>query len=202
MTDTLLLWVSDYGLVVIFAATLLSCLALPIPASLIMMAGGAFAASDDLPLAGVMLAALSGALAGDGFGFWLARRGGGQRLWQRLERAPQAAGLMRRARDLLTRRGGWAVYLTRWLFSPLGPYVNLLAGASDMGWRRFALADLAGEATWVAVYVSLGYAFAARIEDISGLLGNLIGGLTAAMVAAGLARALWIELKKPRRKGL
>ncbi|MDZ4134197.1 MAG: DedA family protein [Paracoccaceae bacterium] len=191
MTDALLLLVSDYGAVMIFAATLLSCFALPVPSSLMMMAGGTFAASGDLVLWEVCVAALTGALMGDQTGYWVGRRGGGAAVWKRLMQRQQTARLLGQAEALVVARGGVAVFLTRWLFSPLGPYVNLVAGATGMRWRRFALADLAGEITWVGVYVALGYAFSTHIEQVSDTLGNVIGALTAGVVTLLLGRALW-----------
>jgi membrane-associated protein len=191
MTDMLLLWVSDYGLAVIAIATLLSCFAIPLPSSLMMMAGGAFAASGDLVLWQVCAAAFTGAVLGDTTGYWAARRLGGDRLWARLRRRRSTARLLNQAEDLLDRRGGLAVYLTRWLFSPLGPYVNLIAGATRLSWPRFFIADLAGEATWVTVYVTLGYAFGNQIEELSDTLGALIGAMTAGMLTLLLGRMLW-----------
>lgn len=198
MTDLLLLWVSDYGLLVITLATLLSCFALPMPSSLMMMAGGAFAAAGDLVLWQVTVAAFAGAMAGDQTGYFLARHHGGDRLWAWLRRRPASARLLAQAEGLLQRRGGWAVYLTRWLFSPLGPYVNLIAGATRMPWRRFVLADLAGEVTWVSLYVTLGYVFGTQIEELSNTLGNVIGALTAGMVTLLLGRALWHQRRASR----
>lgn len=197
MTDLLLLWVSDYGLLVISIATLLSCFALPMPSSLMMMAGGAFAASGDLVLWQVCLGAFLGAMIGDQTGYFLARRFGGDRLWAWLGQRRSSARLLAQAEALLDKRGGWAVYLTRWLFSPLGPYINLLAGATRMTWPRFLLADILGEMTWVTVYVTLGYVFGNQIEELSDTLGNVIGALTAGMVTVLLGRALW-QHRKPR----
>lgn len=197
MTDILLLWVSDYGLLVITLATLLSCFALPMPSSLMMMAGGAFAAAGDLVLWQVCLAAFVGAMTGDLTGYSMARRYGGDGLWARLRQRRASARLLDQAESLLQRRGGWAVYLTRWLFSPLGPYVNLIAGATRMPWRRFVLADLAGEATWVSVYVTLGYVFGTQIEELSDTLGNVIGALTAGVMTLLLGRALWRQRHLP-----
>ncbi len=198
MTDTLLLLVSDYGLLVISLATLLSCFALPMPSSLMMMAGGAFAAAGDLVLWQVCLAAFVGAVAGDQTGYVIARHWGGERLWGWLRSRRASARLLSQAEALLEKRGGWAVYLTRWLFSPLGPYVNLIAGATRMPWRRFALADLAGEVTWVTVYVTLGYVFGTQIEELSDTLGSVIGALTAGMVTLLLGRALWAQRRSAR----
>jgi membrane protein DedA with SNARE-associated domain len=197
MTDLLLLWVSDYGLLVISLATLLSCFALPMPSSLMMMAGGAFAATGDLVLWQVCTGAFIGALIGDQTGYFVARRYGGDRLWAWLRQKRSSARLLAQAETLLDRRGGWAVYLTRWLFSPLGPYINVLAGATRMPWRRFVIADVLGEATWVTVYVTLGYVFGTQIEELSNTLGNVIGALTAGMVTLLLGRALW-QQRKPR----
>lgn len=198
MTDTLLLLVSDYGLLVISLATLLSCFALPMPSSLMMMAGGAFAAAGDLVLWQVCLGAFAGAVAGDQAGYVLARQWGGDRFWAWLRGRKASARLLAQAEALLDKRGGWAVYLTRWLFSPLGPYVNLIAGATRMPWRRFLLADLAGEATWVTVYVTLGYVFGSQIEELSDTLGSVIGALTAGMVTLLLGRALWAQRRRPQ----
>lgn len=60
-----------------------------------------------------------------------------------------------------------------------------------MPWARFTVADLAGEATWVAVYVGLGIGFASQIEAVGATLGNLAGALAAGLVTVLLGRALW-----------
>lgn len=194
MSDLLLLVVSEYGIVVIFVATVMSCLGLPSPASLIMMAGGAFAATEDLDLWMVCAAAFLGAVLGDQSLYWMVRRGGGVRFWKWLAGRKGARRLMANAETLLNQRGGWAVFLSRWLFSPLAPYVTLSAGATEMRWPRFTLANLSGEAVWVALYVSLGYFFTTRIEEVSETLGSVIGFLTAGLVTLGL----WLVYRQAR----
>lgn len=190
MTEDLLALVADWGAWVVLAATFLSCLALPAPSSLVMLAAGAFVGSGDLSAAGVVAAALGGAVAGDQVGWWAGRVAGARAL-PRLAMRPASRRLIARARTGLARRGTATVYLSRWLFSPLGPYVNLMAGAAGMGWARFTLAGVAGEATWVAVYVGLGWAFAGRVAALGATLGNLTGALTAGVVAALIGRMLW-----------
>ena len=161
-----------------------------------MLAAGAFVGSGDLSAAGVAVAALGGAVAGDQVGWWAGRMGGA-RVLPRLAARPGPRRMVAQARAALTRRGPVTVYLSRWLFSPLGPYVNLMAGAAGMGWARFTLAGVAGEATWVAVYVGLGWAFAGQVAALGATLGNLTGALTAGIVALALGRMLW----RPRRRG-
>lgn len=198
MTDLLLLWVSDYGVLVISLTTLLSCFALPLPSSLMMMAGGAFAASGDLVLWQLCAGAFLGAFSGAEISYYIARYHGGARIWHWARQRKGAAGLLTQAETLLDRHGGWAVYLSRWLFAPMGPYVNLIAGATKMRWRRFVLPDMLGGVTWVAVYVTLGLVFGNQIEALADTLGSVLGALTAGVVTALLGWALWRKRRERR----
>ncbi|EXL07903.1 DedA family protein [Aquamicrobium defluvii] len=173
--------VSAYGVVIILIATYLSCLAVPVPTSFVMLAGGAFAASGDLALVSVVLAALAGAVMGDQSGFHIGRFGG-VALATRLESKPQRAAVFGRARRFVDRWGVVGVFFSTWLISPLGPYVNLLAGATGMGWFKFTFWDTLGEAIWVAIYVGLGYGFASHIGQLAELLSNSVAFLTAGAI--------------------
>ena len=193
MSDWLFQLLASQGLPLLALTTLASCLALPVPSSLMMLAAGAFAASGDLGLAPAAAAALAGALAGDQLGYAIGRRGqaGLSRL---IDAHPKRAAILARATQLLRRRGGIGVFLSRWLFSPLGPYVNFAAGAAGLDWPRFTLWAAAGEAIWVSLYCGLGYAFAENLtavaefaSDISGLLA---GFALMALSGLWLARAI------------
>lgn len=190
MTDTIFALVTGYGALVIFASSFLSCLALPIPTSLMMLSGGAFVASGDLAAWQVVLAAWGGAILGDQTGYLIGRRGGAP-LAARLARTPARRAVLDRAQRLVDRRGGLGVFLSTWLFAPLGPWVNFIAGTTGLGWLRFTIWDTLGETIWVTVYVALGYGFATRIEAISDMLGNAVGLLAALAVAA--AMLVWIR---------
>ncbi len=197
LTETLFALVSGYGPVIIAAATYLSCLAVPIPSSFVMLAGGAFVASGDLGLAAVAGAAFGGAVLGDQTGYRLGRAGGA-RLAARIGRHPARAAALDRARATVERWGGIGVFFSTWLLAPLGPWVNVVAGATGMPPLRFTLWDAAGEAVWVALYVGLGYAFAAHVGTLAAILGNGVGALTAAAVTVGLGAML---VRAARRKG-
>lgn len=193
MTAWLLGLVPVWGIWLVMGATFASCLALPVPSSVVMLAAGGFAASGDLTLASVVMAALAGAVAGDQVGYLLARRGGAA-LEERIATDPGRAALVARATDFARRRGTIAVFLSRWLFSPLGPWVNLAAGASGMGWIAFTVAGIAGEAVWVGLYVGIGHGFAGNLAMASDAVGNLMGFVFAAALASGLGWLLWRTL--------
>ncbi|WP_135448562.1 DedA family protein [Tabrizicola caldifontis] len=186
MTDWLLAQVPQYGLWLLAVTTFLSCLALPIPASVLMLAAGGFVAAGELALSQAILAAACGAVAGDQLGYWLGR-GFGALVLGRLRADPARDKLLARADDLMDRRGTLAVFLSRWLLSPLGPYVNVIAGSTRYGWRRFTVAGVAGEVTWAGLYVGAGFAFGGNIAAASDMVGSLLGmiGGAGAVVALG-----------------
>lgn len=196
MTEALFALVTGYGVAAIAVATFLSCLALPIPSSLMMLAGGGFAASGDLALAPVAGAAFGGAVLGDQTGFRLGRFGT-TRLAGWIDRSPARAALLRRAHVVVERWGTTGVFFSTWAAAPLGPWVNFAAGAAGMNGWRFTLWDTAGEAIWVTVYVGLGYAFASNLDVLAGVLTNAAGALTAALIALVLG-ALLLRRRRDR----
>ena len=190
MTETIFSLVTDYGVYVIFASAFLSCLALPIPTSLMMLTGGAFVASGDLTFWTVGLSAYLGAILGDQAGYFIGRFGG-TALVARLARAPSRAAVLKRAETLVDRRGGMGVFLSTWALAPLGPWVNFIAGATGLSWQRFTVADILGETIWVTVYVGLGYVFMDQVATVAEIMSDVIG--LAVSLAVVAASALWLR---------
>jgi membrane protein DedA with SNARE-associated domain len=189
MTDWLLGLVPQYGLWLLAATTFLSCLALPFPASILMLTAGGFAAAGDLVLWQAFGAAAAGGIAGDQLGYW-AGRGFGATVLSRLRADAGRDKLLAKADGLMERKGLVAVFITRWLLSPLGPYVNLIAGSTRYGWARFTGAGVAGEAVWAGLYVGTGYGFAGNVEAASQALGSALGMVGGA--GAVLALGYWL----------
>lgn len=199
MSDTIFALLVDYGAAIVCIATFLSCLAVPIPTSLLMLAAGGFAASGDLTFGAVAAAAFIGAVLGDNSGYWLARCIG-SRFEDWWVKNKTRANLRDRAAAILDARGGPAVFLTCWLFAPLGPSMNYVCGLTKFHWGRFAIWGMAGEVFWVTIYVGLGYFFADNLSSISSFLGNISGFLTALALVVGLGLMLRAATKK-RRSG-
>lgn len=197
MSEYLLSLVADYGVAALALTTFLSCLALPVPASLAMLAGGGFVAAGDLSAPATVAAALAGAVLGDQTGYAAGKWLGSNRL-EGIAARRRRGNLLRQAVADLRARGFALVFFSRWLVSPLGPYVNLAAGAARLSWAQFTLGGVAGEAVWVGLYVGLGAAFTSRLDDLAALLGNLSGLLAA--IAVAVVAGLWL-LRAARRGG-
>lgn len=189
MTETILSLVPSYGLILVALGTFLSCLALPVPSSLIMLSAGGFAAAGDLVLWQVAATALIGAIAGDQLGYVIGRQAA--RYLRGRKPSRRRAALLARAEGKLHDNAAAAVFFSRWLVSPLGPYVNFAGGAARIDWRGFTAAGAAGEVIWVALYVGLGAGFADDILALADMLGNASGLVAALVVTAALA--LWLR---------
>jgi len=157
MTDILLEWVSHYGLAILAGSIYLAALGAPLPASVLLVLSGAFAASGEMDFWMVALTAYFSAVAGDISGFGIAYRGG---TWLRPRLRRSALGTqLGRTEAFMEKWGGLGVFFSRWLVAPLGPTVNYVSGLSRLSWRRFILWDLLGEVVWVSAYITIGTAF-------------------------------------------
>lgn len=95
-------------------------------------------------------------------------------------------------------RGMTAVFLTRWLLAPLGPYVNLIAGATHFSWIRFSTASVAGELIWTAGYTGLGVVFSDNIVAIAEFASDLSGLIVSVVVALALGWRIVQILRQDR----
>ncbi|WP_054157215.1 DedA family protein [Rhizobium sp. AAP43] len=189
LTETLLASLPIYGLPLLAGVIFISCLGAPLPGSIVMMLMGAFAAAGDFTLWAVVAVALGAAVGGDQIGYLIGQTGG-RRLVEWLAANPARKTALDRAEQQMAARGAAAVFLTRWLLSPLGPYLNLLAGAARFSWLRFTLAGIAGEGVWVGVYTGLGATFSDNVTQIAEISGNVSG----LIVTGGLAVYLGLKI--------
>ena len=131
MTESFFALITDYGVWIILASTYLSCLLVPIPSSMMMLAGGALVSVGDLVLWQVVLAAYAGAVLGDQSGFAIGQRSS-KLLAQFTSDKPKRKALFTKAQKVVDTSGGIGVFFSTWLFAPLGPWVNIAAGAASM----------------------------------------------------------------------
>jgi len=184
-----------YGIVALAPILAASALGLPFPASLLLLAGGAFAGSGQLALLPLIIVGIVAASVGDSLGYWLGRRGGVAALDRFGPRFGIKPTALAQADAFLGRWGGVAILLTRFLITPLGPVINIVAGTGRYPYRRFIAYDVLGEAIWVLLYLALGYLFSASWDVLANILGQASEALAVAAIALVLlvllARTLW-----------
>ncbi|HEX9330294.1 MAG TPA: VTT domain-containing protein [Anaerolineales bacterium] len=192
MSDFLLTQIINYGAPVFAALLFLGALGIPIGASVLVIAAGAFSQQGILywPLTAAL--GLIGVVIGDaisfGIGFyakdWIDDRFGNSSAW-------------RSARDSFASRAGIAVYLTRFLITALAVPTNLIAAGTGFRFRTFLAYDIVGEITWIILYGGLGYWFGSEWELVSNFISDF-GGLTLGLILLiiGIVLAVrWLRSK-------
>ena len=190
MSDFLLTQIINYGAPAFAILVFLGALGIPVGASALVIAAGAFSQQGILNWLPTALLGLLGAVLGDavsfGIGFyakhWLDHRLGKSAAWRNAQRTFDA-------------RAGLAIYLTRFVVTSLAIPINWIAGGSGIRFRRFMAYDILGEVTWIILYGGLGYWFGSQWELVSSFISNF-GGLILGMVILGVG--IWLAIKRRR----
>jgi membrane protein DedA with SNARE-associated domain len=182
LTSLALGWMATYGAPMVAGLLYLGGLGLPLPGTLLVIASGAFIRQNLLDAISTPLLGYLGTISGDAslyaIGFfasgWIEQRFGETSTWKS-------------AHTLFERRGGIAIFLTRWLLTAVAFPITLIAGSSGYHFRKFLLYAVLGELAWFAVYGGLGYAFGSQWELISDFISNFSGfALGAVVLGAGI----------------
>lgn len=185
MTDQLLELLATYGLPALFVILTVASVGIPLPVTLVLIVSGSFVAQGEMGLWKVLVICSAGAIAGDQLGYCLGRWGG-RKLVLRITNRFGGTDMLKRAEEFTKRRGGLGIFLSRWLVTPLGPWLNLTSGIAGYSWPHFLFWDVLGEVLWVVIYVGLGNIFSDRVAALADILGNLTWAILGICVAAVL----------------
>jgi membrane protein DedA with SNARE-associated domain len=132
-----------------------------VPGSTLILAISALATSANVNLWMLLVAAVTGAIAGDGFSFWLGQRYSREILnaWP-LNRFPQ---FIARSERFITRYGVASVFLARFT-AVVRAFVPLISGILQMSPRQFYIANIASAVTWAPAHVFPGVLLAMALQ--------------------------------------
>ncbi|WP_332743524.1 DedA family protein [Hydrogenophaga sp.] len=192
VSEWLLTALLNHGNTLLGGTLFLAAFGIPLPATMLLMAAGSFTRQGVLPLEGALLSACVGAVAGDGCSYVLGRTG-----LKLVPRSITGSQGWQRAAALFSRWGGWGVFVSRFLLTPVALPVNLLAGSTRYPWQRFMSAVVAGEVIWVFLFGGLGHLFASQWEVLSQLAGDAMGVLMGAVLVLG---GIWALVSSRQRR--
>ncbi len=107
-----------------------------VPITLMLVAAGSFVALGEMEFWQVIVVASAAAVLGDQIGYALGRWGG-HHVAARVNRKKAWAAQMQRAEKFARRWGGAGIFFSRWLVTPLGPWINLSSGMAAIRGRDF-----------------------------------------------------------------
>lgn len=179
MSELLLTQVINYGSPLVGLILFLGALGLPVGASAVIIAAGAFSQQGILTWPQTALIGLGGAILGDMLSF-----GMGYYARESVQKRFGKSSVWRSARASFQQRAGLAVFFTRWLITAIAIPTNLIAGGSGYKFSRFMVYDITGEILWISLYGGLGYWFGSQWELVSTFISNF-GGLILGLVILG-----------------
>jgi membrane protein DedA with SNARE-associated domain len=197
MSDQLLAAVSQYGAPALFGIVTIAAIGVPLPITLLLIVAGSMISQGVMNLWWAIGAAGAGSVLGDQAGYAIGRWGGSAVV-------TKLSGLFGRRTTLQAMEatakawGGPGIFITRWLLSPLGPWINLASGTAGYPWHRFLFWDILGEVTGAAIYITLGRFFSDRVMALYGVLGDLTWAIAALLATLILGYQLLARLRRPR----
>lgn len=164
---------------------------LPVPGETALIVAGGLAAAGHLALAVVVVVGIAAAIAGDTLGYWIGRSRGRSFLLREGLLAGHRRHAVARADRFFARHGATTVFVSR--FVPgVRVVAAVMAGATRMPWRRFALANTLGAILWATTVSGVSY-----LLGPTGAATLALGGLTFG--ALGLAAGGWRQRRGSRR---
>ena len=137
-----------------------------VPGSTVILALSALVPSGDLKLAWVLLAAIAGAVLGDGSAFWIGHRAQREILgtWP-LSNYPR---VIAQSEAFFKKWGTWAVFFARFV-PPIRAFVPVTAGALDMAPARFYAVNIPAILLWAPAHVLPGVLAISALHRYGGI---------------------------------
>ena len=189
MNDQLLSAVSQYGAPALFGIVAIAALGVPLPITLLLIVAGSMVAQGAMSLWWVIAAASAGSILGDQAGYAIGRWGG-QAAVTKLSQVFGKSVDLQAVEKKVKAWGGPGIFITRWLLTPLGPWINLASGTAAYPWRQFLFWDALGEITGAAIFISIGRIFSDRVMAMDAVLGNVTWAAAALLAAVILGYQL------------
>nr|WP_223242614.1 DedA family protein [Streptomyces sp. CBMA123] len=154
-----------YGYLAVALLVLLDNCGIPVPGQTILVLASVYAGTGHLDLAAVLLIAVAAATVGNSLGYLIGHTGGRAFVhrWGRYVLLTPAR--MERADGFFARHGGKVVAVARFV-DGLRQYNGIIAGTTEMPWRRFSVFNLLGAVLWTAVWGTFGYVAGANIGTV------------------------------------
>ncbi|MFJ5881719.1 DedA family protein [Kitasatospora cineracea] len=154
-----------YGYLAVGVLVFLDNCVVPVPGQTILVLAAVYAGAGQLSLPALLLVAVLAAVAGDTLAYVLGRTGGlaAVHRWGRYVRLTPER--MARAESFFRRRGALVVTGARFV-DGLRQTNGLIAGTTEMPWRRFLPANVLGAALWAGVWTAVGYFAGSNIDTL------------------------------------
>lgn len=192
----LIVWGGYPGLaLIIFLET--GALVFFLPGDSLLVTAGLYAAKGDLNIVYLNLLLIPMAIIGDATSYVIGSRTG-DALFKKPESRWFKPQHLLRARDFYDKHGGKAIIIAR--FMPLvRTFVPVVAGAAKMPYRRFAMFNVVGGASWILSMTLTGYLLGTLVPNIGKHIEKVIIVVVLLSISPGIYEVIKAKLasRKP-----
>jgi membrane protein DedA with SNARE-associated domain len=128
----------------------------PSPGETILIAASLYAGAGQLNIVAVIAIGIVAAILGDNVGYLIGRTGGHALILRYGKYILLTPERFAKAESFFTRHGGKVVTIARFV-EGLRQANGIIAGTTEMPWRRFLAFNALGAALWVGLWAGLGY---------------------------------------------
>jgi membrane protein DedA with SNARE-associated domain len=171
--EAVLGWVATYGYGALFGLLILGIVGLPIPDETLLVFCGYLISQGKLGIPETYLAALAGSCCGITISYFIGRTAGlavvhrfGRYLWIQQRH-------LDRVHRWFDHSGHWALF-GGYYVAGVRHFTAIIAGASRLEFHTFALYAWTGAATWVAVFLTLGYVIGEEWRTVGELIDRYV----------------------------
>jgi membrane protein DedA with SNARE-associated domain len=159
--NTILPWITQYGVFALFTLLALGIIGLPIPDETLIVFAGFLISKGQLPLVSTVIAVVAGACVGISMSYLLGRTAGHRLAQTLMKKLSPDSSSVARVRLWFAKIGTWILFFG--YFIPGVRHLSgFIAGASELAYPQFAFFAYAGAIAWSATFLALGYYFGDR----------------------------------------
>ncbi|MEV7775089.1 DedA family protein [Kitasatospora sp. NPDC086791] len=192
----------QYGYLAVALLVLLDNCGIPVPGQTILVLASVYAGAGHLDFAAVLLIAVCAATLGNSLGYLIGHTGGRAFVhrWGRYVLLTPAR--MERADGFFARHGGKVVTVARFV-DGLRQTNGIIAGTTEMPWRRFTPFNVLGAVLWTGVWGTFGYLAGANIGAVyrTAIRYQLWFAIGLGLLAAAFLLRQGLRYRRRRRAG-
>ncbi len=165
-----------------------------LPGDSLLITAGLFAAGGKLDIIILNATLIAAAILGDSVGYWFGHRIGKGLFEKKKSRIFKKKHLLK-AKAFYEKHGGKTIVIAR--FMPLiRTFAPIVAGATDMHYRKFVFFNVIGGILWVLSMTLIGYFIGSTIPNVEQNIGVLVIVVVVVSLVPGL-----IEYVRQRKVG-
>lgn len=193
--ESVLAWLSHYGYAGLFALLMLGIVGLPVPDETLLVFSGYLISTGRLHALPAFAAALAGSMCGISLSYTIGRSLGHAMVLRYGRFLHITEDPLARVHRWFERAGEWL--LTIGYFIPgVRHFTALVAGTSELEYRRFALFAYPGAAVWVSTFLAVGYFVGDHWRSAMELVHRYTL-LFAVVLLVAVAALWWIRRRRP-----